>query len=71
MSHSCCICFKVRVVKLSTRVKFWLIKTLFVCAFECVDPYMRRTALASIAAGLASAVRAFSNRVMFFLTQVR
>ena len=51
--------FKLRMLK-----TVWLIKVFY--AFEFVDPYMRRTAVASIAAGLASALRAFSNRVMFF-----
>ena len=54
--------------KLHTLVIVGLIKAYFFYALEFVDPYMRHTAVAPIAVGLASALRVFSNRVMFFLT---
>ena len=54
--------------KLHNLVIVGLVKAYFLYALEFVVPYMRRTAVAPIAVGLASALRAFSNRVMFFLT---
>ena len=48
-----------------------LLQRLLERTLEFLDPYMRRTAVEAIAVGLASALRAFSNSLVFFLTLVR
>ena len=48
-----------------------LLQRLLERTLEFLDPYMRRTAVEAIAVGLASALRFFSNSLMFFLTLVR